>query len=279
MSPSHRAQRTTSWNPEPEGQRLAQLTQRQSLVAPGFSPAVFELRRKCRPEGRRYIAQAGSAPAGPGALFNFVVTLVAAVVALAGSKEIRHDIGSRIAGMVQARQSESSLERFEQRKVRVELIALHTLAAVVGIYREQHLVRRGRYAVIVFVPHNHDGVLAFAPSGGIVNGGNQGLDGLIAPVHRARVKAGERAIVCRIERAYGTSIPAAVLVVALVRGDERKRWNMPGSKVGEQTALAFEIHHSAKAQFRVGTRLNVLEIGEGVVLHRIESDHICVRET
>jgi hypothetical protein len=104
--------------------------------------------RKCRLDpsplrlgtrGRRYIAQAANAPAQSGAFFNFVATSVA-VVALAGSKEIRHDIGSRIAGMVQARQSESGLKRFEQREVRVEIIALHALRAVVGIYREQYLV-------------------------------------------------------------------------------------------------------------------------------------------
>src|SRR5580704_8235599 len=123
------------------------------------------------------------APGSAGALFILAATSVAVVVAFSGSKEIRHDLGSRIAGMVQARQSESSLERFEQRKVRIELVALHTLAAVVGIYREQYLVRRGRNAVIVFVPHNHDGILAFLPGGGFVNRSNQCLDGLIALIH------------------------------------------------------------------------------------------------
>src|SRR5579872_3878542 len=49
-------------------------------------------------------------------------------------EQISHRLGIRVAGMVQAGQSQAAFDRAQQRKVGIELSALQLVKAVVGVY-------------------------------------------------------------------------------------------------------------------------------------------------
>src|SRR6202795_1646341 len=206
-----------------------------------------------------------------------VVATVAISIALAPGKQIGHDIGRRIAGVVQAGQLETGLDGVEQGKVGVEDVALHALNAVVGVHGQHHLVRGLRHAVVVFVPHDDDGVVAILPGGGLVNGGDEKLNRDVAAIHQSGVKAEQRAVVAGVRLADRAGIAATMLVVALVWRDERKCGNVTGTEIGEKAILALKIGHIVQAEIRVCALLNVLKIREGIVLDRVESHQVRLR--
>jgi hypothetical protein len=55
-------------------------------------------------------------------------------------KEIRHHVNARIAGMVEAWQMERAIERFRERIVVIELIALYVIRTVVGLDDRHHAI-------------------------------------------------------------------------------------------------------------------------------------------
>ena len=138
------------------------------------------------------------------------------------AKEIRHSLGRRIAGVVEARQSEASLDRPEQGEMSVELPAPQFVEAVVGVYDGDHLVDDRLHRVIVFVPDHDDRAVTVLPRRGAVNRGHNLLHGLIPQDNQCRVQAGLGAIVVRIKIAEGGAVATSVLVVALVGHDVRE---------------------------------------------------------
>jgi hypothetical protein len=70
--------------------------------------------------------------------------------AVVTGEEIRHHLGGRIAGMVQARQFEARLGGLEQREMRVEIGAPHALDAIVGIDHQQYLVWSRHFRLTLF---------------------------------------------------------------------------------------------------------------------------------
>src|ERR1700738_471918 len=121
---------------------------------------------------------------------------IAAVVnptVMVTGEEIRHHVDAGVAGMVQAGQPETTFERFEQREVSISLRALHATNAVVCIHDYQYLVRVRRDAVVVFVPHQNDGIAAFLPGPRGVDRFYQRPDGEVAQVNQPGVESDLRA--------------------------------------------------------------------------------------
>src|SRR6266403_3470129 len=56
------------------------------------------------------------------------------LLAATRAEEVRHDLGAFIAGMIQAGEPETRLQRLEQGKMRVEVGALHAVNSVVGVH-------------------------------------------------------------------------------------------------------------------------------------------------
>src|SRR5215472_17142981 len=103
------------------------------------------------------------------------------VVAFA-REQVAHDFDAVVAGVVQARQAEAAFDRLEQREMRVAPSALHTVDAVVRIHGQQHLIHVGRGAVIVLVPEDDDGVVAFLPDRRSIDRFHDVPDGKVAEI-------------------------------------------------------------------------------------------------
>lgn len=82
--------------------------------------------------------------------------------------------------MIQARKTQSPLDRPKKRKVGVELRALSFVDAVIGIHDRDDFVGDGLHTVIVLIPDHDDGVTSTSPDGRSMNGGHQFLDLLVA---------------------------------------------------------------------------------------------------
>src|SRR4029077_3439743 len=89
---------------------------------------------------------------------------------LAFPKQIRHGAGGCIAGMVKAGQLEAAFDGAKQGEMIVERPALPVVCPVVSVHDSDHLVDDGLHRVVVFVPDHDDGVMAFLPGTGAVNG-------------------------------------------------------------------------------------------------------------
>src|SRR5713101_8936000 len=187
------------------------------------------------------------------------------VVAVAG-EEIAHDGGTRMASVVEARKAQARFDGLEQGEVGVEAVALQAVGAEVGVHGEQDLVGCRNNAVVVFIPEQDDGIVAFAPDGRVVDGGDDGLNRLIALVDERGVEADESAVAGGVEVAGGSGVAAAVLVVALVRGDEGKGGDVAGAEVGEEAMGAGKANHVFQIVPGIQTFLNALKVGKGIVL-------------
>lgn len=109
--------------------------------------------------------------------------------------------------------------------------------------------------------------MTLAPRRRIVNGGDDRLDGDVALVHQGRVQTDERTIVSGIKLAYRAGIGVTVLIVALIRHDERKQGAKPAARLVKRPPRAFEAAHSLQAGLRIEAFLHVLEI-KGCVSRR-----------
>ena len=69
----------------------------------------------------------------------------------------------------------------------VELAALNTVNAVVGVHDEQHLIRIGYGAVIIFIPQHDDGAAALAPDRRVMDSVHDGSQGNIALINQCWV--------------------------------------------------------------------------------------------
>src|SRR6266852_7843629 len=196
-------------------------------------------------------------------------SIVLVVVAVAG-EEVAHDGGTGIASVVEARKAQARFDGLEQGEVGVEAVALQAVGAEVGVHGEQDLVGCRNDAVIVFIPEQDDGVVAFAPDGRVVDGGDDSLNRLIALVDERGVEADESAVAGGVEVAGGSGVAAAVLVVALVRGDEGKGGDVAGAEVGEEAMGAGKANHVFQIVPGIQTFLNALKVGKGIVLDGVE---------
>ena len=113
---------------------------------------------------RREIALSrGSIPSKKRSVIGSATGSFLTVVSVAFAEEVRYHFRSFVASMVQAGQPETGFQRLGQGEVGVEVAAVHTAAAVVGVDDEQDLVGSGRNAEIVLVPNNDDGLVALLP--------------------------------------------------------------------------------------------------------------------
>ena len=108
---------------------------------------------------------------------------------------------------------------------------------------------------------------------------NDALDGDIALLDQPRVQSHLRAVgvaavvLAVVEGAEGIAIAAAMLVVALVGGDEGKSRKIAAGEIGVKAARAIEAHNVLQAVVSVIAVLHASEIGEGVVLDGVELHH------
>src|SRR5438270_12208 len=136
------------------------------------------------------------------------------------AEQVRHDRYAVVTSVIQARQSETAFQRFQQRVMQVTLCTLHAMDAVVRVDDQEHLVGVRSRAVIILVPQHHDGIVAFAPRRRPLDRRNNALHGDVTTVDQRRVQSVFRAIAQWIKVAKRPGIAAAVLVVALAGSDE-----------------------------------------------------------
>ena len=190
------------------------------------------------------------------------------------AEEVIHHVHARIAGMIQARQYESGLDRFQQREVVVACIALRPVRTVVGIHHEEDLVYRGRNAVVVFVPQNNNGVLALFPDRRRFDRGDNLAQSHIALLQEGRVEPCLGPVVIRIKVAEGAGISAAVLIVTLVRHDKREVRNVTAGKVAVEAVASIERHYVVQVAARHVGFLDAAEVDEWIVLRGIEVNEV-----
>ena len=145
--------------------------------------------------------------------------------------------------------------------------------SIIGIDNGDHLIRSNA-AVIVFVPQNHDGAAAFLPYRRGFDGSHDALNGQIALQDQRRIETGLRAIVIRIKVAKSRAVAAAVLVIALVRGNERKIRHVACLEIRIQSVLSLEGDDLIKAKPAFTTLLHGGEVRKRIVLHRIQEHDI-----
>src|SRR3974390_180340 len=115
------------------------------------------------------------------------------------AKQIRHGGGSGIARVVQAGQSESAFQRPEEGKVGIEDIVGKPTGRKVGFHGGENVVQVGSDAIVVFVPHNDDRVVALAPNGRSMDPPNDAAQLQIAHVDKRRIQSVLRAVVIEVE--------------------------------------------------------------------------------
>src|SRR5215469_10829532 len=125
----------------------------------------------------------------------------------------------------------------------IVLIAAYAVPSVIGVHDQQHLIQVGHETVVVFIPPYDDCVAALLPSWRAVDRRDDGSERKVADVNQSGVQAGLRAIVNRIKRALRTAVTASVLIVALVRNNNRQVRKAAGSQIVPKPALAFEPHN------------------------------------
>src|ERR1700730_3621463 len=180
--------------------------------------------------------------------------------------------------MVQAGQLEPRLQRLEQGEVSIKLPALQLVEAVIGIHDGHYTVHIRRQAVVVFVPHHDDGVVASSSRWGAVNRVYEFQHGLIAEENQGRVEAGLRAVGVGIVIAEGSGVAAPVLVIALVRDNKGQVRQFAGSEIGPNAVSAVKANDLGVADERVRSLLYVLEVNERVVLRRVQPNNVGLRE-
>src|SRR5271165_6220818 len=117
----------------------------------------------------------------------------------AGAEQVGHHAYVAVARMIQARQPQPALDGFEQGEVRVEVIARYTVAPVVRVYDQEHLIHRRRNAVVVFVPEDHDGILPLFPNRGSLDRRDDSPHGHIAKLHKSWIQTSLGSVIVRIE--------------------------------------------------------------------------------
>src|SRR5215471_10149752 len=92
------------------------------------------------------------------------------------------------------------------------------------------------------------------------------LDNLVSKQDQRRIETSLRPIIVGIEVAERPAVAATVLIVALVRHDEREVRDRTRSKIAPQTARAVEGSGLRIAQERVRPLLDIFKIDKGIVL-------------
>src|SRR5579871_6144213 len=108
------------------------------------------------------------------------------------------------------------------------------------------------------------------PDGRPMDGGDEGAQREVANVDQRRVQAGHGAIVNGIESALRAAIAAAMLVMALVRGNKRQIGNSAGSEVVIEPAAAFKADDVRQTVAGIIPLLHALEIDKRIVFRGIE---------
>src|SRR5579859_6493528 len=201
-----------------------------------------------------------------GAIFVILAIVVAA------SKKIGHDFDALIAGVVQARQTETSLQRLEQREVRIALRTLHAMDAIIGIHNQHDLIHIGHKAVVVFIPENNDRVAAISPGRRRMNRLDQVAQREVTHVNQRWVQSGLAAVVVRIKIAGGAGIATSMLVIALIGSDKRELGRATGVEVLKQTMRPFEANDMLQADRGLLAFLHTAEVDERIVFGCVELD-------
>src|ERR1035438_1455947 len=95
-------------------------------------------------------------------------------------EQVSHRLCARVAGMVQAGQAEASLNRAQQREVRIKLSTLKFVEAVVGIHDRHDVVNDGLNCIVVLIPNHHNRAPSPMPNRGLVDGRDDFLHCLIS---------------------------------------------------------------------------------------------------
>ena len=150
------------------------------------------------------------------------------------AEQVRHYGNVRIASMVQAGKPQCCLDGLQQREVGVKGIAFHAIFAlavdlhgeddVVLVLRRKHTVGVVEQStVVVFIPNDDNRVSPFVPDWRRFDALDQPLDGDVALLNQTRIQArgGSHRRTAwwetRVKSAEGVTVPAAVLIVALIR--------------------------------------------------------------
>lgn len=187
--------------------------------------------------------------------------------------------------MVEAGQPKSCLDRFEQGKAVVVRLAFEARFSLVCLDCEDDVVLilgweqavglSANAAVVVLVPHDDDRVLAPVPRRRSHDGLDCPLDRDIALEDQTGVKSLLSAVGqptranAEIKSTERISVATAVLVIALIGHDEGEGGHVPGSKVSEGAMRTTKANDVVQTVAGEGSVLDVLEVGERVVLHGV----------
>ena len=205
------------------------------------------------------------------------LTLIALTPTTVTAEKVRHDVHAVVTGMVEARQSKPSLKGPQQREMIIRFSADNSVAPMVSIYDQQHLVRG--CGVVVLVPHNHDGIVALIPGRRVLDRRHDPVYGNIALEDQSLVQACLRPIVILVEIAERAGVAASVLVIALVWRDEREIGNASRAEILEEAPGTLKSDDVAQTIVRVAAFLDIAEIDEGIVFGGVEFDDIALRVT
>ena len=106
------------------------------------------------------------------------------------AEQVGHDLDAGVACVIQAGKMKTCFHRLEQREAGVVGGALDSVPiwvicvycendAVLVLRREEPGELRGAAAIVVLIPHDHDGTVSKVPGRGSVNRRYQPLDGYI----------------------------------------------------------------------------------------------------
>src|SRR5271157_4879257 len=154
--------------------------------------------------------------------------------------------------------------------MRIELAAGHAVGSVVCIHDDQNLIEVGYETVVVFIPQDHDRIASLPPRWRSVDRRHDRYQRKVPDVNQGGVQARLRAIGDGIKGALRAAVAASVLVVALIRGNEREVRYVTGSEVIIKAAPPFEADHVGQTVVRVMAFLHTLEVHEGIVFSGIQ---------
>src|SRR5258706_1066064 len=196
------------------------------------------------------------------------------------AEQVRHHVSVVIAGMIEAGELEPRLERTQQREMSIEVGAFDAaVVAVIGVDDHHDLVDVGCKAVVVLVPHDDDrAAIVVAPRRRRMDRLNDALDGHVTLVDEGRVQSCLRTVGLGIEVAERAGVAATMLIVALVRHDEKEIRHVAGCEVGIEALGTIEPDHVLEAALWMAAFLHALEVDERVVLGSVELDDIALRQ-
>src|ERR1700722_1259180 len=95
-------------------------------------------------------------------------------------------------------------------------------------------------------------------------------NGQISGIDQRGIQSNLSPIGIGIEIALRTGIAAAVLIIALIWGNEREIRNMAGSEIFKHAIRPLKSHRIVQAAVAIVALLNITKIGERIVLNGIK---------